>query len=265
MFAKSYAHRSYPTNTVPSDTQLLLEFLAEFFPKIEGARTLLDLASGPVVSQVCSAAPFTQSIIMSDISRSNLQVLRSWQKNQSSDADFKNWNTYTEFSLRCEGRLNPSLEDINKRETEVRTKIKSFIELDIRKPFIQHVPEPVDAISCFFGTEAAASSCEEWVEILRNITQCLRPDGHLLLSLVAESDSYLFVDINNGCHRVKITNINETQIFAGLRSVGFTSDSLIVKRLKFSGFESEGYDTIFLVYARKNGLLGGSKSFDCSQ
>jgi hypothetical protein len=252
MFARAYAHRSYPTGIVPSDTQLLLAFLAEYFPRISGANTLLDLASGPIASQICSAAPFTRSIIVSDISEDNLNILKSWKQNNIVDLDYKNWNRYTEFSLRCEGLLHPSRDDVQNREDEVRDKIKRFVAFDIRQPLANTFATPVDAISCFYGTEAAASCFAEWQKIVLNISQGLAPGGHLLLSLVAESDSYLVVDLNDHSHRVEIANISEDQLHAGLELAGFPANQRVVKRVNFSGFESEGYDTMFLVYAQKN-------------
>ncbi|XP_062513461.1 nicotinamide N-methyltransferase-like [Corticium candelabrum] len=172
-----------PSVAAPSELPAIkerLRFLHEFYSEVspQDAR-FLEFGGGPTVYSLISVAPFTQSIVFTDISEAALGEIRRWKEQQPDALNFTSLFTYVVEEL--EGK---SEEEAKRREDRLRPLITELIRCDMRQPsplFDGSYKSQFDIVSVHFCL-CCSESTDEYAAHVKRLADLIRPGGYLLLS-----------------------------------------------------------------------------------
>ncbi|XP_053556511.1 phenylethanolamine N-methyltransferase-like [Bombina bombina] len=177
-----------------------------------GGRTLVDIGSGPTIYQILSAFELFDEVIISDYLEVNRNEIKSWLQDESGAFD---WSPYFKHVCSLEGK-GELWQDKQKR---LREKVSRVIPVDIHKP--QPLGEEVtdgsvDGLVTSFCLEACSPDKEAFECSLKNISQLLKPGGHLL-QIGALEESYYTA----GEAQLNVVPLKEIDVRTALCNAGY--------------------------------------------
>ncbi|KAK3593402.1 hypothetical protein CHS0354_021981 [Potamilus streckersoni] len=206
---------------------------------------LLDIGTGPILHTAFCAAPWFEEITLSDFAHINLEFLQKWKEGEISHMD-------PVFEYLVE--KNEKGMDVDKRQDELRRKIKHIVHCDVT------LPNPIaatpvdgvvfDAITSSLCLEAASVTLDDYAKTVQNLSSLLKPGGHLVIIGVLEETFYRIGDV-----RFKCTYISKNQVQDIYKKEGFEIISLKDLKETCSSHkylsEYSDYKNAFVMIAKK--------------
>lgn len=232
----------------PRDEQAICRFLVQECRKIVGTPVMLDIGCGPGIQHELPAAPYVSSVIMADYLSDNLEAIKKWKDR---DAKSHNWNHFTRFILRCENECQePSKEDIDRREEELRAKIKELKPTNVLEENILGQTEQFGVIGFFYCAETAARNHEEWQNIMRRVSVLVEPGGLMLMSCCRNAQFYHVNIPGESPEKIPVLQIEESHFEKLLPQLGFDMGQSIIEVAKVN-MGHIGIDEIILLSLKK--------------
>jgi len=245
-YAANYL-RTYFGGDPDPDEQVVMRFLAHEFTALRDTPALLEVGCGPVVNHILSAAPRVSSIDLADYRADNLRELEKWRNGEPGAHD---WTRFTRFALTAEGLAGTEAE-VLERERETRRRIRSVRTCDLRLEEPLGIPARYDVVCCFYTTEQAATSREDWPTVFTNLARLVAPGGRLLACAVGYTEHYVVYDSDGEPHRYSVPRLTPEDFESALERNGFDRANSVVRYEHLTGQESEGVYGVILVSATK--------------
>lgn len=227
--------------------QFIVETTKHYRAQLENAK-LLNFGCGPAVDTMMSFAPLCAEIHMSDYVAGNLAEVERWV-NQAPNAF--NWEIFLRRALSLESGNSVPDEaiapaNINARMDLMRQKMTQFLIGDAAQahPLGEAAAASYDVLSLFFCLEAAATSIEQWREMVKNVSSLLKPNGLLVWVMTAKQSKAYYV----GDELFNIVPLKQNDIETALDGI-IVPDSLRVNY--FDVVEHEHVEGAYLVTALK--------------
>lgn len=205
------------------------------------AEPVLVFGAGPTLHHVFSLAPHASEIHLGDYLRSNLDEISRWLKNEPRAHD---WQPFVDFTLRCEGKTDPSGPDVLAREPLTRARITTLLDVDMRNE------RPLGGAQRCYGTvlsaycvDSATDCLDDWQRCMQRILELVRPGGTLLVAALGRTRSYLV-----GGRVFPSPNLEGADMENLLRDY-FPRSEITVKTVAVPECTSHGYSSIILVAA----------------
>jgi len=191
---------------VERDEQLTLKFLLQEFKRIEPPAVALEFGVGPTLHHALALSPYVTEIHAADYLRSNLHQVRSWMLRQRAAHD---WKPFTRHILACEGGVEATELEVQRRETLTRGRVKRLLLCDAA----QAVPIPTFrgvgyevVVSCYCA-ESATADRSTWRRYMTNIFGLLRPGGLFVMAALRKCRRYKVGDNYFPCADVDETDV----------------------------------------------------------
>ena len=178
-----YLHTYYSADTLGlHPIQLLrLKTLHEFYQSYESTEAklkILDVGSGPVISQVIIAAPYAAEIVLSEYLEANRAALLQWLNNDPNAFDWTHIINHVVVNL--EGK---SEEEVQVRAQLVRKVVKAVVHCDVNRdpPIPPEYVGQYDIVTAFLSLSAACATTEDYVAALVRLHALLKSGGKIVL------------------------------------------------------------------------------------
>ena len=180
---QDYLHTYYSADTLGlHPTHLLtLKTLHDYYQSYESTEAnlkILDVGSGPVISQTISAAPYAAEIVLSEYAEANRAALSQWLNNGPNAFDWTHIIKHVVVNL--EGKRE---EEVPIRAELVRKVIKAVVHCDANRdpPIPQEYVGQYDIVTAFVCLSAACATREEYVSALVRLHALLKSGGKIVL------------------------------------------------------------------------------------
>jgi hypothetical protein len=102
-----------------------------------------------------------------------------------------------------------------------------------------------DLVTAHHCTDVAATSVDEWIKVIKNITNIVRPGGWLMLSVTTGARTYEVGDVIFEC-----VNLTKEEMNNGLLGTGYRKESIILESYEVE--HPHEYSGIILALARRH-------------
>ena len=200
MTTKDYESFFDPYNYVdtyfkdPMKEPYSLRHLQQFWSKVGGKNLkFLEYGGGPTISRLVSAAPHVREIVFAEYLKANRQSVQAWIDKDPIPFD---WRPNIDFVVReLEGQ---ELDEVARREDELRHKIKAIVPCDIKAENILEIPAsvgdkygpPYDVVATSLCLEAVVESEQEYKDTVTKLAKLVKPGGYLMMHGVLEQTFY---------------------------------------------------------------------------
>ncbi|XP_020910654.1 nicotinamide N-methyltransferase [Exaiptasia diaphana] len=237
----------------PQKDAFVLRRLTDFWIQIakDGRKftNMLEYGTGPVVSRLINAAKHVQSIIAAEYLPANRQAMEDWI---NQDPKAFNWRPTFEYVVQKLEGMTP--DEVEKREAEVREKIKAVVHCDVKAENHLEIPSeisakygpPFDIVMTCFCIEAAVESEKEYRNQIAYLAGLLRPGGYLVMHGVVKERFYKVGDKLFYSFPLMKEWILESMKDAGLKNINFDLFS--------SNFSREEFSSVYPIEDLKSGL-----------
>ncbi|KAM4691842.1 uncharacterized protein WCC33_016640 [Rhinophrynus dorsalis] len=175
-YLDTYMHQE-PGSIGEKFVTFYLKELAEIFNsgKVKG-KTLIDIGAGPCIYQQLSACEAFEEIIVTDFTDRNREEYEKWLKNKPGAFD---WSKVVKQVCKLEGDRKTWTE----KEEQLRKTITKVLKCDVLKknPVDPVVLPQADCLLSSLCLEGACMDFESYLTGLKNITNLLKPGGHLVI------------------------------------------------------------------------------------
>jgi hypothetical protein len=220
----------------------LVDYLAATPRKFERA---LDYGCGPTLHNAIATAPYVEALDMADWSRDNLRTVRSWSHGEPGAND---WNLFTRYILRAEGRKAAQDREVLQREQRTRWVIGKLFGTDarLRYPLGQGYTEHYDLLVTGYCLDCISGSQDVWRNCMRNVMSTLAPGGSLFLNALWCCSAYQVRD-----HWFPCSDVDVDDVYACLIDNGFERRTLDIQAFAYPDQEAHGYPGILVALGRK--------------
>lgn len=198
-----------------------LFFMVRVLKSLPDKLLVHEFGGGPTLYSVAALAPKAREIHFSDVVDASLEEVDRWLKNRK---DAHDWNSYLALALEAEGQTITGSR-IKKRAELIRNRVTQLMHCDAqsRSPIeLQNVK--YDLVTAHHCTDVAATTVEEWIRVLKNVTKIVRPGGWLMLSVTTGTRTYRVGDVTFQCVSLAPENIQY-----GFLSAGYHLNSIILE------------------------------------
>lgn len=200
-----------------------------------------EFGGGPTLYSVAALAPKAREIHFSDVVDASLREVDLWLKN---DLQAHDWNPYIKLALEADG-LPATPEAIAQRAARMRQTITRLMRCDGQSSDpIELRDVEYDLVTAHHCTDVAATTFDEWVQVIQNITGIVRPGGWLMLSVTTGAQTYQVGDVTFAC-----VNLSPEEIREGLQFAGYQLDSLVIDTYQVE--HAQEYSGIIISMARR--------------
>ena len=243
---QDYLRQYYSTPDIPDDSRAVLQFLIEQLSRNGREYSkALDFGCGPTLYNAISIAPYVQELHLADYLPTNLREIRRWLDGEPEAHD---WDVYFRGILELENGQTPTAEQVAVRKADLRRKMTALLEGDIRKPHPFGQPQTFDLVASFFCIEAVSTDRKEWETFLRHLSSLVASGGMLVLAAVRRCSRYEVLG-----RMFPAAYIDENDFARLLPQLGFSTNGMIVRAVPIAAWVEEGFDSICLVAATKEG------------
>lgn len=156
-------------------------------------KNLLDIGSGPVVMPVITASKWFDNIYLSDLSKDNVAFLQKWIEGES---EINEAMKYLMSVFAQKDGKGVSWEVKNK---QVQQKVKDAIQWNMHKPEMLK-GTAIDGVLFDLVTScqsmcAASTTIAGYVEVVKNISNILKPGGHFVVVDLLDETYYCVNDV----------------------------------------------------------------------
>lgn len=195
-----------------------IQFLLNTLHKLPRDLFVLEFGAGPALHSVAALAPYAREIHFSDYVPASLLEVQQWLDDTP---NAYNWHPFIKIILEKEG-INPTPQLIAKRESEMRRKVTRLMRCDaFEQAPLGHNAAHYDLVLAPHCTDVAASTVEEWMQVMENITTLVKPGGWLLVSITTGAT------LNTVGRQVfSCVNLSDQDMIYGFVSTGYNPDTL---------------------------------------
>jgi hypothetical protein len=246
--------REYLCQHVAPDEQAAIPFQLDF---LRGARRhyarALEYGCGPTLMRAIACAPYVGALDMADRLDANLRHVQRWVSGEQAADD---WQTFTEYVLRCEGVRAPARLDILARERCTRRVVSELLPTDARA---RHALGPgrvahYDLLVSSFCLDCISGSQAVWRRCVRNVFAVLKPGGAFVLMSLDACRAYRVGD-----RWFPAANIRDDDLEMALLACNVDPRTLTIVRRDVPGHADQGYEAILLASGYvKTGAAAGS-------
>jgi SAM-dependent methyltransferase len=239
--------RTYYSEVVLPDEQVVLRYELEVLRARgrEYARAV-EYGCGPTLHRAIAAAPQTRHLELADWLPDNLAYVRQWLDAEKPSED---WNRFTDFLLRCEGRV-PTRLAIEQREAQTRRAIRALRVSDARwrHPLGPDAEGAFDLLISGFCLDAVSARKDVWARCMRNVLSMLAPGGQLILHALHRCRAYKV-----GERLFPGANVSVDEMRMALLAADFDPASLDVQVVPTPDNAIYGYAGILVVSGQRKG------------
>ncbi|XP_003406969.1 indolethylamine N-methyltransferase [Loxodonta africana] len=202
--------------------------------------TLIDIGTGPTIYQLLAACESFQDITLSDLTDRNREELEKWLKKEPGAYD---WSPAVKYACELEGDSGRWRE----KEEKLRAVVKRVLKCDVHlgNPLAPAVLPPADCVLTLLAMECACCSLDTYRTALRNLASLLKPEGHLVTSIILRVSCYMV-----GNHRFSSVALEKEEVEQAVLDAGFDIEQLLHSPCKYSPANAASSGVCFIV-ARK--------------
>ena len=189
---------------------------------------ILDIGTGPSISNTISAAPYAAEIVLTEYTEANRSTLLQWLNNDPNAFDCT--HIFKHVVVDLEGKTE---EEIPTRAELVRRVVKAVVPCDVN----QDPPIPIEYVNQYdIVTEslcltAACATREDYKAALVRLHALLKPGGKIVVYVVHFKDAPDQASYPVGPHRFFELRIPRDFVLKSLEQVGF-GDVKVVALMK---------------------------------
>ena len=251
-------HETYPTATkfnlhfdpkkylfemfsAPDDEDRFgLTFMARVLKSLPDDLFVHEFGGGPTLYSVAALAPKAREIHFSDVVDASLHEVDLWLKNHEGA---HNWDSYLALALEAEGQT-VSETRIKERAELIRSRVSQLMRCDAQSTSpIGMQDMQYDLVTAHHCTDVAATTVEEWIQVLKNVTKIVHPGGWLMLSVTTGARTYQVGDVIFQC-----VSLSPEDIRVGFHLAGYQANSIILETYELEG--SQEYSGIVMAIAQ---------------
>ncbi len=225
-------------SVVEPDERETIAVFAEAMTQAPDGEAVLVFGTGPTLHHVFLAAPKASELHLADYLPANLDEIERWRTRDPAAHD---WRPFVRYTLECEGLVDPTDEEITRREELTRSKITRLLQVDARRPV------PLDqryaTVISAYCADSATNNRATWETLMANITDLVEPGGLFITAALRRCRSYLVGD-----NRFPSANVDEHDLERVL-APGFSAH---VQVRELQGHDAQGYSSIVLADARRH-------------
>uniref|UniRef100_A0A8C5PJD9 Nicotinamide N-methyltransferase n=1 Tax=Leptobrachium leishanense TaxID=445787 RepID=A0A8C5PJD9_9ANUR len=204
--------------------------------------TVIDIGTCPSIYQLLSACESFKEIIATWYTQTERQELQKWL---NKDPDAFDWSSVVKHVCDLEGNSGKSAE----KEDKLRGQIKQVLHCDVSKsnPLEPVVLPQVDCLISTVCLEAACRNHDSYATALKNLSNLLKPEGHLLLAGDLGANYY-----EVGEHKIFSLSVSE----ATLRKA-FGESGYVIREFSCFGkpedadYDTSDYEGFYFIHAQK--------------
>ncbi|CAN2387889.1 amine N-methyltransferase activity [Pristimantis euphronides] len=204
--------------------------------------TLIDIGTAPSIYQLLSACEVFDDITVTWHTKRELQELQKWLNSEPNAFD---WSSIVKHVCEIEGN-GMSQEE---KEEKLKGKIKHVLTCDVGKnnPLAPQEGVKADCLVTTVCLEAACKSQESYGTALKNLSNLLKPKGHLLMAGDLGANYY-----EVGPNKVFSLPVNEKFLKKVISESGYE----IIELVSFgkpddADFGASDYEGFYFVHAQK--------------
>lgn len=172
-YPEGYLREYY--SEVAKDEKICINYLIPLFKKYGRGKSFLEFGCGPTVHRAICAASSVKSIVMGDYLKSNTNAVIAWLKNKKNS---HNWNNYTEYIIRREGKNKINFSDIKSRQDKTRKLIKQVIKVNALKDKPLGLNQKkIDIVLAGFCLEVAGKDKTNYIKAVQNTLSLVESGG----------------------------------------------------------------------------------------
>ncbi|XP_053308453.1 nicotinamide N-methyltransferase-like [Spea bombifrons] len=205
--------------------------------------TLIDIGTGPSIYQLLSAPESFTEIIVTWYTQRELKELQKWM---NKDPDAFDWLSIVKHVCDMEGNSG----DYGKKEDTLRGKIQQVLHCDVSKtnPLEPVVLPKADCLTAAVCLEAACRSQDSYITALKNLSNLLKPEGHLLLAGDLGANYY-----EVGANKVFSLAVSETSLKNALSKSGYAIRELVTfGKPEDATYDTSDYEGFYFLHAQKS-------------
>ncbi|XP_044147736.1 nicotinamide N-methyltransferase-like [Bufo gargarizans] len=204
--------------------------------------TLIDIGTAPSIYQLLSACECFDDITVTWHTNRELKELQKWLNNE---ADAFDWSSIVKHVCEIEGKSMGQKE----KEEKLKGKIKKVFMCDVSKsnPLSPHEVPKADCLLTTVCLEAACKNYESYGTALKNLSNLLKPKGHLLMAGDLGANYY-----EVGSNKVFSLPVNEKFLKKVISESGYEIIQLVsFGKPENADFDTSDYEGFYFVHAQK--------------
>ena len=203
------------------EDQFSMSFIVKALNFLPDRLFIHEFGGGPTLYSVAALAAKAREIHFSDVVDANLREVDAWLKSR---LDAHDWNPYIALALGVEG-LPITEANINERAALMRKVVKQLMHCDAqRNSPIELEKVQYDLVTAHHCTDVAATTVQEWIGVIQNVTNIVRHGGWLMLSVTTGARTYEVGDVIFEC-----VNLTKDDVRNGLLAAGYRKESIILE------------------------------------
>lgn len=219
-----------------------VSFMARVLKSLPDNLFIHEFGGGPALYSVAALAPKAHEIHFSDVVDASLREVDVWLRDQPGAFD---WAPYLALALQSEG-IPVTHDTITERAGLMRQVLTKLMHCDAQRSSpIDLENTQYDLVTAHHCTDVAATSVREWMRVLGNVTNIVRPGGWLILSVTTGARTYEVGDVTFKC-----VNLTMNDIQNGLIAAGYREESIIQETYKIK--HEREYSGIITALARRH-------------
>ena len=244
-FETSFDARAYLEEyfTELDDEDLFMaRVMGKLLRPLPGQLSVHEFGGGPTLYSVAALCAKAREIHFSDAVSSSLAEVQRWLDGKPEAFD---WQPYIRLALEAEGNAATS-ETIAQRATDMRHRLTRLMLCDAQS----HTPlgDPgltYDLVAAHHCTDVAATTVDEWYQVMQNVSSLVVPGGWLIISVTTGANLYTV-----GANQFRCVDLTPEQVVRGYRTAGYEPDSIAIE--KHTVEEDREYSGVIVAVARKN-------------
>lgn len=235
--------REFYTDVQPDEIETIA-FLVRLGKKIAYPQKILEFGCGPTLHHIFPFVPYASEIHMGDFLESNLEEIRKWIEDEK---DAHDWDKFISYTLKCEGRVDPTRKDIENRKQAAREKIVKYVRVDAKKsdPAGRELRETYPVVISCYCADSATNDQGNFTLFIRNIVSLIKPGGLFVLACLRNAKHYRVGSLN-----FPSANVSE-DLLADILKLDFYPGTITIEVRELPDHERQGYTSIILAYATK--------------
>ena len=166
---------------VDDEFDQLYQFWCRAVQSLPAGGRALELGVGPSIYTAIPLASRMDEIHLADLLERNLAEIDAWMNNAPGSFD---WTDHIRHVLTLEG-ITPSPLDIQHREEQLKSKIKTLRTCDLRWEQPLGRNEDFDLVTAHYCTEAASRDIEDWAAMIGRVVALVRQGGAFFLTVAS--------------------------------------------------------------------------------
>ncbi len=218
---KEYLQECFPE---PDDEYRFgIRFLLDTLHKLPPDLFVLEFGAGPALHSVAALVPYAREIHFSDYVPANLVEVQQWLDNTPNAYD---WRPFIKIILEKEG-IDPTPPIIAEREAQMRSKVTKVLRCNAFEPApLGENAAQYDLVLAPYCTDVAASTVEEWVQVIKNVTTLVKPGGWLLVGITTGAT------INTvGKQAFSCVDLSDQDMLDGFIAAGYNPDTFYLDKI----------------------------------